>query len=242
MLASTSYNRDGSARFDVQKGYADTPTIRNARSLLFPLHSLGAERAVDRPARCWRTDARAPSRSRRVIDYMPHLNDACAPSPNTVLRCEAGGRAMATTVAGPAGSHDNDWTSAETAAGRNVGLSLWRGVRGRCPRCGRGRLFCAFLKVGDHCSVCRLDFTGHRADDLPAYLVIVIVGHVLVPVILWIEVDYAPSLALQLGVYLPITALASIALLQPVKGAVVALQWSLRMHGFGAHPPDEFQA
>jgi uncharacterized protein (DUF983 family) len=86
---------------------------------------------------------------------------------------------MATTVASPVGSHDNDRTSAETAAGRNVGLSLWRGVRGRCPRCGRGRLFCAFLKVDGHCSVCRLDFTGHRADDLPAYLVIVIVGHVL---------------------------------------------------------------
>jgi len=149
---------------------------------------------------------------------------------------------MATTVEGPVKSHDNDWTSAETAAGRNVGLSLWRGVRGRCPRCGRGRLFCAFLKVDDHCSVCRLDFTGHRADDLPAYLVIVIVGHVLVPVILWIEVDYAPSLAFQLGVYLPITALASIALLQPVKGTVVALQWALRMHGFGARPPDELQA
>src|SRR5262249_9258249 len=106
--------------------------------------------------------------------------------------------------------HDDDWTSAESAVGRNVGLSLWRGVRGRCPRCGRGRLFCAFIKVDDHCSVCRLDFTGHRADDLPAYLVIVIVGHVLVPVILWIEVDYAPSLAFQLGIYLPISALASI--------------------------------
>jgi Protein of unknown function (DUF983)/Protein of unknown function (DUF3551) len=106
-----------------------------------------------------------------LFDYMPHLNDAWAPPPNTVLPCEAGGRAMATTVEGPVGSHDNDWTSAETVAGRNVGLSVWRGVRGRCPRCGRGRLFCAFLKVDDHCSVCRLDFTGHRADDLPAYLV-----------------------------------------------------------------------
>ena len=71
---------------------------------------------------------------------------------------------------------------------------------------------------------------------------IVIVGHVLVPVILWIEVDYAPSLPFQLGVYLPITALASITLLQPVKGAVLALQWALRMHGFGAHPPGELQA
>jgi uncharacterized protein (DUF983 family) len=145
-------------------------------------------------------------------------------------------------VAGPVGSCDNDWTSAETAVGRNVGLSLWRGVRGRCPGCARGRLFCAFLKVGDRRFVCRLDFTGHRADDLPAYLVTVIVGEVLVPVIPWIEVDCAPSLAFQFAVYLPITALASIALLQPVKGAVVALQWALRMHGFGAHPSDELQA
>src|SRR5437764_1324974 len=91
----------------------------------------------------------------------------CALGSNST--CETGGRAMATTVEGRVGSHDNEWTSAETAAGRNVGLSLWRGVRGRCPRCGRGRLFCAFLKVDDHCSVCRLDFTGHRADALPAY-------------------------------------------------------------------------
>ena len=149
---------------------------------------------------------------------------------------------MAATVVGPFGSQDKDWTSAETAAGRKVGLSLWRGLLGRCPRCGRGRLFCTFLKVDNRCSVCRLDFTGHRADDLPAYLVIVIVGHVLVPVILWTEVAYAPSLAFQLGVYLPITALASIALLRPVKGAVVALQWSLSMHGFDARPRDELQA
>src|SRR5262245_25579749 len=50
-----------------------------------------------------------------------------------------------------------------------------------------------------------------------------------------------PSLAFQLGIYLPISALASISLLQSVKGAVVALQWSLKMHGFGVHPPDELQ-
>src|SRR5215510_9169722 len=108
---------------------------------------------------------------------MPPPIDSWALSPTTVPGCATGERAMATTVPGPVERHDNDWTSAETAAGRNVDLSLWRSVRGRCPRCGRGRLFCAFIKVDDHCSVCRLDFTGHRADDLPAYLVIVIVGH-----------------------------------------------------------------
>jgi uncharacterized protein (DUF983 family) len=115
---------------------------------------------------------------------------------------------------------------------RNVWAAMRRGLRGRCPRCGEGKLFRAFLKVDDHCSVCALDFTPHRADDLPAYLVIVIVGHIVVPTILWVETDYAPPVPLQLAIYLPLTLILSLALLQPVKGAVVGVQWALRMHGF----------
>jgi uncharacterized protein (DUF983 family) len=99
-------------------------------------------------------------------------------------------------------------------------------------------LFSAFLKVGTNCSVCGLDFTPHRADDLPAYLVIIIVGHIVVPTVLWIETDYAPPIWLQLSIYLPFTLIASLVLLQPVKGAVVALQWALRMHGFDDNPPE----
>jgi uncharacterized protein (DUF983 family) len=115
---------------------------------------------------------------------------------------------------------------------RNVWSSLKRGFRGRCPRCGKGKLFRAFLKVDNCCSACGLDFTPHRADDLPAYLVIAIVGHIVVPAALLIETDYSPPVWLQLAIYLPLTALLSLGLLQPVKGAVVGLQWALRMHGF----------
>jgi uncharacterized protein (DUF983 family) len=121
---------------------------------------------------------------------------------------------------------------------RNVWTAIKRGFRGRCPRCGEGKLFRAFLKVDDHCSVCELDFTPHRADDLPAYLVIVIVGHIVVPLALMIETNYSPPVALQLAVYLPLTFVASLALLQPVKGAVVAVQWALRMHGFDEKNPE----
>jgi uncharacterized protein (DUF983 family) len=126
-----------------------------------------------------------------------------------------------------------------TVEKRDVWTALKRGFRGRCPRCGQGKLFRAFLKVDDHCSVCQLDFTPHRADDLPAYLVIVIVGHIVVPTILWIETDYSPSVPLQLSIYLPLTLILSLALLQPVKGAVVAIQWALRMHGFDEQNPTE---
>lgn len=134
----------------------------------------------------------------------------------------------ALTTSGP-----KSWTPSDaTQPKRDVWQAMKRGFRGRCPRCGEGKIFRAFLKVADKCSVCQQDFSHHRADDLPAYLVIVIVGHIIVPLALWIETDYAPPVALQLAVYLPLTLVASLALLQPVKGAVVALQWAFRMHGF----------
>ena len=120
---------------------------------------------------------------------------------------------------------------------RDLWSSLRRGFRCRCPRCGEGKLFRAFLKVDNRCSVCGLDFTSHRADDLPAYLVIIIVGHIVVPTALMIETDYSPPVWLQLAIYLPLTVLLSLALLQPVKGAVVGLQWALRMHGFDDNAP-----
>jgi uncharacterized protein (DUF983 family) len=140
----------------------------------------------------------------------------------------------------PASAHPKVWPADSTpAARRDVWTALKRGFRGRCPRCGEGKLFRAFLKVDDHCSVCGQDFTPHRADDLPAYLVIVIVGHIVVPMILWIETDYAPSVPLQLAIYLPFTLIASLLLLQPVKGAVVGVQWALRMHGFDEQNPEK---
>jgi uncharacterized protein (DUF983 family) len=122
---------------------------------------------------------------------------------------------------------------------RNVFAAMKRGLIGRCPRCGDGKLFRAFLKTTDHCSACGQDFTPHRADDLPAYLVIVIVGHLVVPMALWIETNYSPAVWLQLAIYLPFTLVASLALLQPVKGAVVGLQWAFRMHGFDDNPSSD---
>jgi uncharacterized protein (DUF983 family) len=132
------------------------------------------------------------------------------------------------------------WTR-ETAIGekRDLWSAMKRGFRGRCPRCGEGKLFRAFLKTADNCSACGLDFTPHRADDLPAYLVIVIVGHIVVPMALWIETNYSPAVWLQLSIYLPFTFVASLLLLQPVKGVVVGMQWALRMHGFDENTQDE---
>ena len=116
-----------------------------------------------------------------------------------------------------------------TAAG-----ALWRGFRGRCPACGDGCMFRAFLKVADRCPHCGEELHHHRADDFPAYLVIVIVGHILVPIILAVETEIGPPVLVSMMLWPSLALAMTLGLLQPVKGAVVAIQWYGGMHGFEA--------
>ena len=87
--------------------------------------------------------------------------------------------------------------------------AVLRGLIGRCPNCGRGHMFGRFLKVVDHCGVCGEELFHHRADDFPAYLVIVLVGHAVVPLALAVETEFAPALWLQMAIWLPLTGLLS---------------------------------
>ncbi|HYD18259.1 MAG TPA: DUF983 domain-containing protein [Patescibacteria group bacterium] len=109
---------------------------------------------------------------------------------------------------------------------------LCRGLRGKCPACGEGDIFRAHLKVADRCSRCSEDFHHHRADDFPAYIVILIIGHILVPLVMFAEKHFEPPYIFHVIAW-PIVAVGlSWLLLQPVKGAVVALQWHIGLHGF----------
>lgn len=101
-------------------------------------------------------------------------------------------------------------------------------------------MFRAFLKVADRCPACGEELHHHRADDAPPYFVIFIVGHIVVPLALWTELAYTPPYWVHWSLWLPLTALLSIGLLQPVKGAVVGWQWAQYMHGFDPdHREDE---
>ncbi|MER2606487.1 MAG: DUF983 domain-containing protein [Siculibacillus sp.] len=123
-------------------------------------------------------------------------------------------------------------------AERTLLPALLRGARGRCPACGAGRLFQGYLAVAPTCTVCEEAYHHHRADDLPPYVTILLVGHVVVSGLLITERLYRPDVAVQMAIWLPVTALLALALIRPIKGAVVALQWALRMHGFaGAGRP-----
>lgn len=123
-----------------------------------------------------------------------------------------------------------------TGNDRSLMQAMGRGFLGRCPHCAQGRLFGKFLKVADSCEVCGEEYHHHRADDLPAYLVIFIVGHIVVGAFMGAEKMFELTTWQHLAIWAPVTLVMTIALLQPVKGAVVGLQWALRMHGFSGQP------
>lgn len=122
--------------------------------------------------------------------------------------------------------------STAAAPGGSPRQAFLHGLRGRCPACGQGKMFRAFLKVDDACPRCGEELHHHRADDFPAYLVIVIVGHILVPIILAVETEFAPAYWIHALLWGPAVLGLTLGLIQPVKGAVVAMQWFLGMHGF----------
>jgi uncharacterized protein (DUF983 family) len=126
-----------------------------------------------------------------------------------------------------------------SGAERDGWQALMRGLRGRCPACGQGRIFRALLKVNDHCPSCDEALHHHRADDAPAYFNIVIVGHIVVPLVLAVETAFAPAYWVHAALWLPLTLGLAFALMHPIKGAVIAWQWATRMHGFDPDAPPE---
>jgi len=111
--------------------------------------------------------------------------------------------------------------------------AILRGFRRRCPHCGQGTLFDGYLKVRDRCPVCHEEFHHHRADDGPAYLTILIVGHIMAPLMHVLYSRFRPEPLVMATVLIVIAVALSLALLPRLKGVIVAIQWSRRMHGFG---------
>ena len=111
--------------------------------------------------------------------------------------------------------------------------AVWKGFRRKCPNCGSGPILKSYLKVRDTCTVCREDLSHHRADDGPAYLTILIVGHIMAPFIHIGFTAFRPE-PLVFATVLSIGAVGlSLYLLPRLKGAIVAFQWARLMHGFG---------
>lgn len=114
-----------------------------------------------------------------------------------------------------------------------------RGARRVCPSCGNDSLFRRYLKVTDTCGSCGEELHHHRADDAPPYFTIFIVGHLVVPLALWVERLWAPEIWVHVALWLPLVVVTTLLLLPVVKGVIVGLQWALYMHGFELAAQDE---
>jgi uncharacterized protein (DUF983 family) len=110
------------------------------------------------------------------------------------------------------------------------------GLNRRCPACGQGALFDGYLRVRDRCTACGTDLHHHRADDGPAYLTILVVGHLMAPLMHLTFVRFRPEPWVLATVFCLGTVALALVLLPRMKGLVVAVQWARRMHGFGTAP------
>ncbi|MSO67755.1 MAG: DUF983 domain-containing protein [Pseudolabrys sp.] len=104
-------------------------------------------------------------------------------------------------------------------------LPIGRGLRGRCPACGKGRLFQGFLTLCPRCESCELDFSFADAGDGPAVFVILIGGAIVVFAALITEVAYQPPYWLHAMLWLPLILLVTLTPLRPIKGLLIALQY-----------------
>ena len=137
--------------------------------------------------------------------------------------------------AAPAPTSPGTPQAVDRSVKRNVAVAVGRGAVGRCPNCGKGAMFRAYLSVNPRCPACGEDLSAQRADDAPAFVTLLVVcfvggGGVLLSEDAWPQM---PLLAVAVF-WLVATAVASLLVLPRIKGAIVGYQWALRMHGFRA--------
>jgi uncharacterized protein (DUF983 family) len=119
--------------------------------------------------------------------------------------------------------------------------AIGRGIGHHCPNCGKGRLYRAYLKVVDRCEVCGHELGQYRADDGPAYFTILLVGHLVIAPMLFLQWIWQGSVWLVVPLTLIPLAVITLLLLPRVKGALIGLLYSLGGAGDQA-PGAEFAA
>ena len=102
------------------------------------------------------------------------------------------------------------------------------GLKGRCPRCGQGRLFSGYLTLAPSCSACGLEFSFADSADGPAFFIMTAVGFIVAGAALVVEIAHSPPIWVHVVLWGPLVLILCLGLLRPLKGMLVALQYSNR--------------
>jgi uncharacterized protein (DUF983 family) len=103
--------------------------------------------------------------------------------------------------------------------------AILRGLRGRCPRCGKGTLYRGFLGLKPRCDECGLDFGFADAGDGPAVFGILIGGFIVVFAAMIVEIMYQPPYWVHAALWAPLILIVTLGPLRPIKGVLIALQY-----------------
>ena len=113
--------------------------------------------------------------------------------------------------------------------------ALRRGFACKCPGCGKTKLFRGYLRVADSCAECAAPLGAFRADDAPPYFTIFVVGHIVVPLMLMVDMHFDIPDWIQTAFWVPASLALTLALLRPIKGATVGAMLRLGMVKDGAN-------
>lgn len=119
----------------------------------------------------------------------------------------------------------------QTKTSKPILRSVLRGLRKRCPNCGKGRVFGRYLKPVQQCDHCGEPYDHIRTDDFAPWVTILVMGHILVPSVYAIERLYMPPLWLHAAVWGPMIVALVLILLPHSKGACLGLMWALGLRG-----------
>jgi len=112
---------------------------------------------------------------------------------------------------------------------RSIPAVLLSGILKKCPNCAKGNVYSKYLKVNDRCKKCNEELHSYRTDDFGPWLSIIIAGHIMVPLVLAVEQNYALDLWLQAIIWIPLTILTVLFLLPISKSICLSILWRLKM-------------
>jgi uncharacterized protein (DUF983 family) len=111
------------------------------------------------------------------------------------------------------------------------------GLTCHCPNCGEGDLFEGYIKVGARCEACGFDLRAADSGDGPAVFIIIIVGMIACFGALFTEFSIHPPVWVNLLIWLPVAAILTLALMRPLKGLMVAMQFHNKASEARNDPP-----
>jgi uncharacterized protein (DUF983 family) len=102
-----------------------------------------------------------------------------------------------------------------------------RGLRQRCPHCGKSKLFAGYVTLKPSCAACGEDFSYIHADDAPPWLTIIVTGHIMISLVMMLELNFDLSVLHEVLILVTTACVLTAVLLPICKGVVVTVLWAV---------------